>query len=86
MLGENYSINIRLENDVQQDWLLSLKVEVLEFLRKKLNNNILHLVPVVLQSEAAAKPFTSKEKYNRLAEKYPVMDDLRKTLGLDLDH
>ena len=59
---------------------------MLEFLRRKLSNNTLYLNPVIVQQEATAKPYTSKEKYNRLAEKYPVIEDLRKTLGLDLEH
>jgi len=75
-----------LENEVQQDMLFALKVEVLEFLRRKLSNNTLYLNPVIVHQETSAKPYTAKDKYNKLAEKYPVIEDLRKTLGLDLEH
>jgi len=84
VLGDDYGITIKLDNEVLQDLLLSLKTEVLEFLRKKLNNNILYLIPVVTEAEPTARPITQKEKYNILAEKYPVMDELRKKLDLDL--
>ena len=85
VLGDDYGITVKLENEVLQDMLLSLKTEVLEFLRKKLNNNILYLNPVIAEGEPKARPITAKEKYNILIEKYPVVDELRKKLGLDLD-
>jgi DNA polymerase III subunit gamma/tau len=79
------TIKVKLDNLIQADQLDSIKTDVLEFLRKKLDNNSLLLESDVSESEGKRKIYTSDEKYKYLAEKYPFLDDMKRRFGLETD-
>ena len=56
----------------------------LPYLRKGLNNYALQINVLVKESEEKNYIYTPEEKYNRLREINPHIDDLRKELDLDL--
>ena len=59
-------------------------VYFLPYLREALNNHSLEITVVVKASEEKNFIYTPEEKYNRLREINPVIDQLRKELDLDL--
>ena len=59
-------------------------VHFLPYLRKGLNNYALQINVLVKESEEKNYIYTPEEKYNRLREINPHIDDLRKELDLDL--
>lgn len=81
----DYSIVLRLDNVIQEDHLNTFKAELLEFLRRNLKNNLINIRIEIKEENEIKKLYTSKEKYLFLAEKHPVLDELRLRLGLDLN-
>ena len=85
-LEEDYTIKIPLDNLVQIDQLNSFKPALLEFLRKSLGNSLIMLETSVLDKPVDRKPYSQSEKLQHMIEKYPLVADLKKRLGLDMDY
>lgn len=85
-LLEDFVIELIIHNPSQEALLQEEKIDMLDWLRKKLNNYKLTLITRL--EEMAKDPeqvFTNKEKYKKMAEKNPGLDDFRKQLGLELE-
>jgi DNA polymerase III subunit gamma/tau len=81
------TIHIEVDNEIQVDLLtISLRTEVLSFLRKELQNSTIHLEVVVSKEEAKTMIYTQADKFKFMAEKNPALHDLRSILGLDYDY
>jgi DNA polymerase III subunit gamma/tau len=81
------TIHIEVDNEIQTDLLtISLRTEVLNFLRKELQNSTIHLEVVVSKEEAKTMIYTQADKFKFMAEKNPALNDLRSALGLDYDY
>jgi DNA polymerase-3 subunit gamma/tau len=65
--------------------LNEFKPLLLEYLRKNLNNFSIELQAEIAPQEAKKMIYTSQEKFRYLAEKHPVLQDLKTKLGLDLE-
>jgi DNA polymerase-3 subunit gamma/tau len=85
-LEEDYTIKISLDNLVQVDQLNSFKPELLDFLRRKLSNSLIMLEISVMDKPIERKPYSQSEKLQHMIEKYPIVADLKKKLGLDMDY
>jgi DNA polymerase III subunit gamma/tau len=83
---EQNTIKVKLDNLIQADQLDSFKTDLLEYLRKKLDNNTFMLEAEVSESEGIKKFLTKDEQYKRLSEKYPFLDDMKKRFWLEIDH
>ena len=59
-------------------------VYFLPYLRENLNNYSIQIKVLVKESEEKNYIYTPEEKYNRLREINPAIDELRKKLDLDL--
>ncbi len=79
------TIILKLDNHIQIAQLSGLKPELMAFLRKMLKNTSIQLQEEVGPQEARKTIYTSQEKFKYLAEKHPILLDLKATLGLDLD-
>lgn len=71
----NQTIKVELERAQQN---------LLNFLSKKLNNYNISLVIEVNEAEQKNYLYTPKERFERLKEKYPIMEKLKKTFDLDI--
>ena len=80
-----FNIVIRLDNVIQIDQLGEFKMELLEYLRKNLSNNLVNIVTEIKEDSEIKKIYTGKEKYLFLAKQNPAIEELRIKLGLDLD-
>lgn len=81
---EGLNISVTLPNTMMQSKLKTHKPIFLKFLRDKLNNYSIDLEIIV--NEIAEKKFayTPQERYEKLKEKNPLLEDFRKMFGLDL--
>ncbi|MCK0156920.1 DNA polymerase III subunit gamma/tau [Cellulophaga sp. F20128] len=83
-LKERTIICIQLPNDTMKKEVEREKYELMEHLKKELNNHFLSL-EITVNEEAIKKfAFTPEEKYNKLREKNPVIDLLRQEFDLGL--
>ena len=82
---ESNQIFLTLNNPIQEPLLHGIRTSLVGFLREKLGNNSV-VVSGVLEKAAPGKViYTNKEKFEHLAEKYPVLKDLKERFGLDTD-
>ncbi|HVD98698.1 MAG TPA: hypothetical protein VNB90_10885 [Cytophagaceae bacterium] len=85
-LEEDYTIKLQLDNLVQVDQLNAFKPDLLEYLRKNLSNSLIMLETSVMDKPLERKPYSQSEKLQHMIEKYPIVADLKKRLGLDMDY
>ncbi|MBL7847902.1 MAG: hypothetical protein JNL40_10565 [Cyclobacteriaceae bacterium] len=76
-------ITVTLTNPVEESLLENFRRDLIQFLRDRLRNNDL-TVSAALQDNTGKKViYTSKEKFEHLAEKHPYLNELKDRLGLD---
>ncbi|MBX0334100.1 DNA polymerase III subunit gamma/tau [Pontibacter sp. HSC-14F20] len=84
-IGEGNEIVLHLENHVMMDQFTSLRPEILRELKQETGNRSIKLRAEVIEVQEGNKLYTSQDKFNYLAEKYPVLVDLKQRFGLDTD-
>lgn len=77
-------ILFKLPNTFLYSLFENLKTDLLEYMKRKLKNSHLSADAVVTAEETQAKPRTEQQKFEAMAEKNPVLWDLKKGLDLDL--
>ena len=74
--------NVALEKD-----LIENKTSLLSFLRKNLSNFSLELnVKVEASPVTDENPYTPSEKFKKLAEKNPLINELKKKFDLEIEY
>lgn len=82
---EGEQIHFKVANRVQDSDLKEIRAELMEFLRKRLQNFQLQLeVELAKGNEQKLKLLSEKDKYDKMVEKNPLLEELRKRLDLDL--
>jgi len=81
----NNTITLALTNPIEEPVLLSIKTELLTFLRENLNNSSIQVDATMQEHQIKKFAYTNKEKFERLAEKNPLLNELKEKLGLDPD-
>ncbi len=76
-------IAIQLPNDTMKKEIEREQFGLLEYLKTRLNNHFIELRITVSEEVAQKYAFTPQEKYEKLREKNPVIDLLRKEFDLD---
>jgi DNA polymerase-3 subunit gamma/tau len=74
---------IELPNDTMKKEVEREQYDLMEYLRQKLNNYFISLTITVNEETAKKFAFTPLEKYEKLREKNPAIDILRKEFDLD---
>lgn len=82
---DDVTIQIKLDNFVQMDLLNTFKPDLLNFIRSKINNSALNLIAEISEEETVKLIYTSNDKFKYLAEKYPLLGEMKKRFGLDTD-
>ncbi|WP_299434959.1 DNA polymerase III subunit gamma/tau [uncultured Maribacter sp.] len=83
-LKNETTIHIELPNDTMRKEVEREQYELMEFLKKQLNNYFLELKIKVNETTETKFAFTPEEKYEKLRQKNPVIDLLRKEFDMDL--
>jgi DNA polymerase-3 subunit gamma/tau len=82
ILKEDWIIDFIICNSTQEADINNKRVDLLNYLRKQFNNTVLDLNLIIDKSKTPKGIFTEKEKYKKLVEKNPKIDQLRKKFGL----
>jgi len=78
-------VEVVVENIVQQHLLANEKIEILNFIRVKLDHFGIDLFPVMQMNTIPRKPITDKEKYQAMIAKNPLLDKLRQEFNLGFE-
>ncbi len=81
---ENNLIHLVFPNDTIKKEVEGNKQDLLKFIRKELNNYEVDLSIEVVETEITRYAYTPREKYEKLKEKNPLLDTLRKEFDLDV--
>ncbi|MFD2514632.1 DNA polymerase III subunit gamma/tau [Pontibacter locisalis] len=85
-IGPENEVILHLENHVMMDQFTALRPDILRELKKETGNRTIKLrAEVVEVQDEGRKLYTSQDKFNYLAEKFPVIVDLKQRFGLDTD-
>lgn len=83
---EQHVIHLVVDNPVQEDQFNELRVELLSELRRRTGYRSLTVqVAIAQQAQNTRKLYTSSDKFEYLAEKFPVLREMKQRLGLDAD-
>jgi DNA polymerase-3 subunit gamma/tau len=83
-IKDGTTIVIELPNDTMKKEVERDQLGLMTFLKQALNNHYLRLSISVNEETIKKYAFTPQEKYDKLREKNPAIDLLRKTFDLDL--
>ncbi len=81
---EGFKIFITLPNSMMKSKLKAHQPKLLKFLRNKLNNYSIDIEVDVNEIVEKKFAYTPQERYEKLKEKNPMLEDFRKMFGLDL--
>jgi DNA polymerase III subunit gamma/tau len=81
-LGSNYEILLHIDNKVQEEYINNIKLELLDFLRKELNNYSISLELLVEKDTTEKIAYTGKEKFDKMAQTNPNLIKLQHALKL----
>ena len=80
------TVTIHLSNSVEEPLLQSIKGPLTEFLRNQLGNRAINVTSQVKEILTKKIAYTNKEKFDHMAEKNPILLELKERLGLDTDY
>lgn len=87
MLNENFNVYFIVDSSALEKDLNENKTVLLSFLRKNLSNYKINLnVEVNINSNDTDNPYTPLEKFKKLAEKNPMINDLKKKFDLEIEY
>lgn len=81
---KNHTITLFLDHDLQIDLLNEIKDELMIFIRKAIQNTNIYIKALIREAEQSKQLYTSDEKYAYLKEKFPKLELLKQTLGLEI--
>lgn len=84
---EKETVTFKLNGEIQQDIFHKIKPEVLQVIRRKLNNYSVTMEAVIVEEEVDGqkKLYTSTDKLQYLKEKSPALSELQRRFGLETD-
>ena len=83
---DGMTIRLALDNKFQEAALNEIKVELMSYVRKELQNRAIQLEHSVVMADVKKLIYSPQDKFNFLATKNPALHDLRKALNLDVDY
>ncbi|GAA0871022.1 hypothetical protein GCM10009117_01670 [Gangjinia marincola] len=84
ILKNTTEVHLALPNHTMRLELEKSQGDLMQYIRQKLQNTSLSLHIHVNEEVATKYAFTPREKYDKLVEKNPLVDELRKTFDLDI--
>ncbi len=79
------SINLHLDNEIQQDIIRERRADILGFLRKRFRNYRIDIHSKVRENGHKTKAYLPKEKWEAMLEKNPEISRLKSLLDLDFE-
>ena len=84
-LKDKCTIVLTLTNSVKINILDRFRSDLIKHLKTELDNGSLELETELVVEDVKRVPYTNKEKFEHLAEKKPILNELKNRLGLDPD-
>ncbi len=86
VLIDNRIIEIPVDNPIQSTDIMDNRTELLGWMKEHLSNNTIEIKPrVVEERELKDTAYTPAEKFSKMAEKNPDLNQLRSQFDLELD-
>jgi DNA polymerase-3 subunit gamma/tau len=86
-LDSNVTIHFSVSHDVQLDQFETFKLDLLAHLRHSLQNKAIRVsVTTSFVPSTEKKMFTDEDKFRYLGENYPIVDELRRKFGLEINY
>jgi DNA polymerase III subunit gamma/tau len=82
-LLSNFTIEVTLDNPIQEESLHERKSELLSHLRKELNNYSIQITTRIREATVEQKAYLPADKFKKLTDKNPEIIRLQKDLDLD---
>ena len=87
IIKNDNEINIFVNNLSQIELIEDEKYTILNYLKEKLSNTNINLNIEMIKEENKEKiPYTNTDKFNKMIESNPLLNELRLNLGLDPDY
>ena len=89
-IKDAHSFEAVVNNNINQKFLELERNKACEFLQKELKNRLLQFIIVLVEGEReetpADRPLSSREQFQKMAEEFPLVKELKDRLRLDLDY
>ncbi|MDD4514991.1 DNA polymerase III subunit gamma/tau [Massilibacteroides sp.] len=85
VLQENFYFEVAVHNPGQQDELATNSVDILTFLRSKLNNTQIQMRIRIVETNEKHLAYTATERYEHLLKENPVLARLKEEFNLRID-
>lgn len=85
-LSEDFTIRFAVSNKLLEDELQMKKSDLLDFLRTALSNIHIRLEVRVEDQIREQRPYTDREKFERMAEKNPSLRSLKEQMDLEIGY
>ena len=86
VLKEGNQVEILISNKSQEIVIEKEKIDLHEYLRKKLENDAIEVITKIQKTTKEFIPYTNKDKYEQMAKDNPSLNTLKEKLGLDPDY
>ena len=86
MLNEDWQIEFEIANKILEDELNQKRSDLLHFLKQSLGNRKLTLHTRIRENQKETKPYTDREKFEKMAAKNPALFKLKDKLDLDIEY
>ncbi len=84
-LDDQYNITITIDNSSQEDDINLKKTDILDFLRINLNNFKIQLSTKLTEVQDNQIAYSSQEKFNKMKEVNPAVNQLKNQLNLEIE-
>jgi len=79
-------VHFSLDNGAVEKDIAAIRVELLTYIRRRLNNGKITLVTSINRDPGKGKvPYTPREKFEYLSTKNPALGKLKKQMDLEID-
>jgi DNA polymerase-3 subunit gamma/tau len=82
---DEFKIELTIENRIQEELLMVEKIDLLNFLRVKLENFGIDIITRQAEQNQKKKLYTSHEKYQHMVNKNPKLEEFRRKFNLDVN-
>jgi DNA polymerase-3 subunit gamma/tau len=85
VLKENYILELQIDNRAQDMTLRDRRGDLLDFLRGELQNTLIQLEAVLVETEGQARPYKPEEKFKAMSDKNPELLKFKEKLDLEIE-
>lgn len=85
VLKENNIIEFTVSNPLQEEVIKNIKINLLNYLKKNLNNFSIDVVTFITEKIESNKLYTAEDKFDHMAKKNPDLLKLKQQFNLDFE-